>query len=186
MKHTVFCICGRSASGKDTIANEISSIIGIPKIVSYTTRPRREGESDNSHIFISQKEYETIKEMQTLCAYTQIGDYHYFTTKEQIEELLTETGSVIYVIDPNGIKTLKESMPNTNIITIFINVPREECKNRAQGRGDSMKAYHDRSIAEHRQFSEMIRSAAYDYAVPNRNLNMACDIISHIIYRESQ
>lgn len=44
----IFCIMGKSATGKDTIYKSLlqNSELGLKKIVSYTTRPIREGEEE--------------------------------------------------------------------------------------------------------------------------------------------
>lgn len=185
MKKTIFCICGRSASGKDTIANMVSEMSGIPKVVSYTTRPRRDGERENSHIFITEEEFQSLASAR-MCAYTKIGQYHYFTTRRQILQLLNERDAVIYVIDPNGIQTLSAFMPDVRIVTIYINVTLAECIRRAERRGDTKEVYRNRALAEMEQFHDMLLNTSYDYAVPNRDVNLACDIIAHIIFRESQ
>lgn len=185
MKKTIFCICGRSASGKDTIANMVSEISGIPKVVSYTTRPRRDGEREDSHIFITEEEFELFK-LGWMGAYTRIGQYHYFTTRLQMMRLLYEHDAVIYVIDPNGIQTLRASMPDVRIVTIYINVTLDECFRRAEQRGDSKEGYRKRAQEETERFYDLLLNQSYDYAVPNRDVNLACDIIAHIIFRESR
>lgn len=44
----IFCIMGKSATGKDTIYKSLlqNSELKLNRIVSYTTRPIREGEED--------------------------------------------------------------------------------------------------------------------------------------------
>ena len=44
----VFCIMGKSGSGKDTIFKEIikDNSLNLKKIVGYTTRPKRVEEND--------------------------------------------------------------------------------------------------------------------------------------------
>lgn len=185
MKKTIFCICGRSASGKDTIANTVSEISGIPKVVSYTTRPRRDGEREDSHIFITEEEFELLKLAQ-MCAYTRIGQYHYFTTRRQMVQLLHKHDAVIYVIDPDGINVLKATMPYVRIVTIYINVTIDECVRRAERRGDSKEGCRKRAQEEFGRFGDMLLMQSFDYAVPNRDVNLACDIIAHIIFRESR
>lgn len=185
MKKTIFCICGRSASGKDTIANTVSEISGIPKVVSYTTRPRRDGEREDSHIFLTEEEFESLK-LARMCAYTRIGQYHYFTTRRQMMQLLYKHDAVIYVIDPHGIQTLRASMPDVRIVTIYINVTLDECVRRAERRGDSKEGYRKRAQEELGRFGDMLLMQSFDYAVPNRDVNLASDIIAHIIFRESR
>ena len=72
----------------------------LKPVVSYTTRPIREGEVDGrEHIFISSEEFNKFDE-RDFAAYTFINGNHYFTTFSQLRECNT------YVIDPVGINSL--------------------------------------------------------------------------------
>ena len=67
MKPIVIGICGKSAAGKDSTATRLVEEykkIGIPakKVISYTTRPPREGEIDGVDYHID--DLETINEKQ--------------------------------------------------------------------------------------------------------------------------
>ena len=53
----IFCIIGKSSSGKDTVYKGLLQRreLGLRRIVPYTTRPRREGERDGEeYYFVSQ------------------------------------------------------------------------------------------------------------------------------------
>lgn len=178
---TIYCIVGQSAAGKDTIAERVSKDLCIPRVISFTTRQKRDGESDDKHIFIDENRFEKLKEAATFAAYTQIGDYHYFTTRLQIETLFENHDAILYVIDPNGIESLKKVMTDVNIVSIYINVPRETRYKRAQSRGDNMIAIHTRSVDEFPQFVTWLRRAEFDYAVKNDNIDTACHIVESII-----
>ena len=68
----IYCILGMTGTGKTTLAREVSKKLKIPIIISYTSRPMREGEQedvdyhyvDNKHFddnkddFIEMREYE--------------------------------------------------------------------------------------------------------------------------------
>lgn len=62
LKHHIFCLMGKSASGKDTIYEKLlqDELLGLHSVVPYTTRPIRSGEAD--------------------------GREYWFTTVEQFEE----------------------------------------------------------------------------------------------------
>ena len=49
-EHMLFCVLGRTSSGKDTLVNKLCEKTGAKKLISYTTRPRRDREED-THIF---------------------------------------------------------------------------------------------------------------------------------------
>lgn len=185
MKHkTIFCICGHTASGKDSITDGVSFACGIPKIVSFSTRPKREGESNDKHIFISEEAYEVFKRKNEFAACTQIGDYHYFTTKSQIEALFENHDAVLYVIDPDGIETLRQAMKDVRIVVIYINASREECRTRAIKRGDNYYDHHNRVLSEYNRFTKMLRAADFDYAVKNDNLSKSVSVVADIVETE--
>ena len=45
MSHKIFCIIGRSASGKSTITNNVANKLGMKILKSYTTRTMRKEET---------------------------------------------------------------------------------------------------------------------------------------------
>lgn len=184
MKQTIFCIMGYTASGKDSIADAVSSKCGIPKVVSFTTRPKRENEDGTKHLFISEDAFEAIKKTNDFAAYTKIGDYHYFVTRTQLNSLFFDNNAVVYVIDPEGVEMLKGNMPDANIVTIYVNVSREECSNRAKKRGDNGYQHHKRTLAEYTRFMKMLRTANFDYAVKNEDISKAEAVVESIIKTE--
>ena len=53
----IYCVMGKSSSGKDSIYNRIMQQ-GEPallRIVPYTTRPRREGETDGRNMYLQMR-----------------------------------------------------------------------------------------------------------------------------------
>lgn len=89
----MYCIMGRSASGKSTLAREAAKHFNYKVVKSYTTRPIRPGENPETtdHIFITKRD--VIQYEGHMVAKTEINGYLYFTTIEMLRE------SDIYVID---------------------------------------------------------------------------------------
>jgi guanylate kinase len=97
MKPVIIAIAGLSGAGKTYASEFLKKRCGIPSIVSYTTRPMREGETDGvEHFFVSDKEIPPKKEMM---ACTKFGEYFYWTTASQ----LPTKGKCTYVIDEKGL-----------------------------------------------------------------------------------
>ena len=71
-EHVLLCIMGRTASGKDTLANKLCERTGLRQVISYTTRARRVNEGD-THIFISDEDYNALESAGKIAAFTQIG-----------------------------------------------------------------------------------------------------------------
>lgn len=98
----LYLFCGKSASGKTTIANILEAEYGHKQVESYTTRaPRYTGE--RGHMFVTEEQFKSLGE---LAAYTFYNNHHYGTTFQQLNECS------IYVIDPPGIETLLKKMPD--------------------------------------------------------------------------
>lgn len=102
MKPVIIAIVGPSGCGKTTMAEFIKKEFGIPTIVSYTTRPMRDNETQGKeHQFVSESEMPQKEEM---LAYTQFGGYHYWASHNQV----TANGICTYVIDEKGLIMLNE------------------------------------------------------------------------------
>ena len=54
----IYCIIGKSGTGKDTVLEEIlkNQVVKINKLVPYTTRPMREGEINGKNYYFVSKE----------------------------------------------------------------------------------------------------------------------------------
>ena len=93
MGKIIALVVGESGTGKTIVCEKLGEKYGLRQVHSYTTRPRRPGETAG-HIFIDESEMPDKAEM---CAYTYYNGYHYFATSKQVDE------ADLYVIDPDGI-----------------------------------------------------------------------------------
>ena len=172
--HVLLCVMAESSAGKDTLVNKLCEITGYQQIISYTTRPRRTNEGD-THIFVTDQDYQEMFEAGQVAAYTEINGYKYWSTIDQLYLM------DIYVIDPFGVETLKQlNLPNLKIITVYINVPEEIRKQRAKSRGDDMNVYRSRSLSERQQFRDMKKNMAVDYVIPNTELSKSVSVLKWI------
>lgn len=174
-EHVLLCLMGRTASGKDTLANKLCERTGLKQIISYTTRERRVNEGD-THIFVSDEEYKALEDSNQIATFTQIGPYKYCCTVEQLYQ------NDVYVIDPIGVQHLRElNVPNLRIVTIYINTPDEIRKERALNqRRDDRLTFMKRDLDERAQFREMLRNADFDYAISNIDVAKAYSILRWI------
>ena len=137
---------GRSAVGKDTLVAALCEKYNLTRLVSYTTRPKRIGEAD-THIFISKEDFP--KYQQDIVAYTQIGEYEYFATRQQLDEC------DFYIIDPIGYNTLHNDPNLANsyrFIPIMCTLPEGARGARSAQRRDDRAVFEARSAAEDAEF----------------------------------
>lgn len=133
MENVLLCLVGESGSGKTTIADTLEKRYNLRVLKSYTTRPPRN--NDNSHIFISDEKFSCLTDV---IAYVEYNGYKYCATKEQLNN------SDIYVIDPDGLKMLKDKYKDKLIVDYYVYVSEEERKHRMRKRGDSENAINAR------------------------------------------
>lgn len=174
-EHVLLCLIGRSASGKDTLANKLCEKAGLKQIISYTTRERRENEGD-THIFITNEQYDALEQSGQIAAFTKIGQYRYCCTIDQLYS------NDVYVIDYDGINHLRKmNLPNLRLVTVFINVPDDIREERAlKMRKDDRAKWRARNLAERDQFRNMLRNADFDYAISNISFAKSSSILKWI------
>ena len=181
---TIFLIVGESSSGKDSLVNELCKNTGLKKLKSYTTRPRRKDEIEDSHIFISEDD---VKEyVNDMIAYTKIGNFEYFSTIEQLYK------SDVYIIDSIGVDYMKfitqyKNITDIRFVTIYINTPPELRKDRALNqRKDNPEVYYQRVLDEQEQFTNFKACSKFDYAIKNVDFDKAYKILDSIIAAEHE
>lgn len=129
----VICFVGRSGSGKTTIASLLEKRMGIPQIVSYTTRERRANEIDGiDYNFISRKEFNRLIIENGILEFAEYSGNLYGTPNDDYE-----SNTFIAVVEPSGVKSLKELLANRcKVLTIGFKCKRTTSFNRCSERKD--------------------------------------------------
>lgn len=160
--HTVYCVLGRTGSGKSTITKEAANKLNMKVLKSYTTRQRRENETNENcdHTFISPDEVEKYR--NDMIAYTERVGYCSFATKQQLLD------NDFYIINPTGYYELKLKTKDMNVelVTIMVNVPYNDLRQRAKKRGD-YDTWQANYIKESEEFSNFEKSHLVDYFILN-------------------
>ena len=123
MKH-IFCIMGKSASGKDTIYNLLKTdLSNLSPIVIYTTRPMRDGEiPDETYHFITMEEMDKLEQNGELIErrdYDTInGKWSYATGVDCFKE----EKDYILITTPEGYGKMRENITDKKLIPIYIEV----------------------------------------------------------------
>lgn len=166
--HKIYLIVGRTASGKDSLAHALAEKHNLKILSSYTTRPKRPSET-NEHIFIDSDQVESYRD--DIVAYTKIGDYEYFATKQQLLE------SDLYIIDPEGIESLLNNIRgkiDVECCIIYIAVDYVTRKQRALNmRKDLEVNFENRCRAEEDQFVDFECNRGWHKRIENINWNQS-------------
>ena len=156
----IILLVGGSGTGKDLVANIMHNEHTIRKIVSYTTRPIRDGEMNGrEHYFLPKISNNHYKEtVEDIFAYTLYGENEYFTTVSQINEMLTLNDEVIYIIDEAGVEHIKESGNSLNLDVVLINITRDVARRLRSGVSNERME---------RDSSRIKSKIVYDYVINN-------------------
>ena len=170
-KKTILCMVGRTSSGKDYISKRLSTILDYPLVVSHTTRPKRDNETNGvEHWFDSKEEFDNLMQNNTVIAYTKIGEYEYCALLEDIGD------NAIYIIDPKGIEYLKQNFKDQiNLKIIYIYCDEYIRRARASTRSDFKDAWEKRNKDEDAQFTEFEMNRPWDLLIDNSHANLNMD-----------
>ena len=122
----IYCIMGKSASGKDTIYKRLLEIqpVSLRSIVTYTTRLIRSEETDGvEYKFVTTDVLKKMRKqgiiIEERCYHTVHGDWYYFTADDgQIKD--DET--YLLVQTPEGFKSLRDYYGRSRVRPIYIEV----------------------------------------------------------------
>ena len=173
-----------SGAGKTTLVNKISSIKNFIISISYTTRKPRPNEKDGKHyFFIDNKKFEKLIKNDDLIEYANVFDNYYGTSKSKVLKFLKEGKQVLFDIDWQGAKQIKEKRLKFKLISFFILPPsRKELFERLRKRDVNDKTIVDSRM---RQFDkDVLHWKDYDYVVVNDKLKKCCNEIINYIDNE--
>lgn len=179
----LFVISGPSGAGKGTLRRELFK--ALPELVysvSVTTRRPRAGEVNGvDYFFISQSDFERMRDNGELLEWAEVHGNLYGTPKSFVEEKLKEGKSVVLEIDVQGALQVKRRFPEA--ILIFILPPStEELASRLRGRGTETPE--ELEIRLKNASLEIGQRELYDYAIVNDEINRASSELIDIVKRE--
>lgn len=164
MRQILITVAGRNSAGKSLIAKKVAEALGLNVVKSYATRkPRPEelekGLENCDHIFVSDEEYDKL---ENITAETEINGVRYCTTQEILDN------SDIYVIDPKGIKDLKERCGSRyKLLQFYIYADADKRAARFVARGESKAKFESREQSEGEQFCDYENNHGWDIIIYN-------------------
>lgn len=176
----LYVISGPSGVGKDTLMafvfERIPSLVGS---ISVTTRKPRPGEKDGREYFFKSKdEVEEMIRHNELIEWNEFAGNIYGTSKQFVEEKLSNGHDILFCIDVNGAANIKKVYPEAKLI--FIAPPSiDTLKMRLTSRGTESDEQIESRLAVAK--SELDRQNEFDITVINDNIETAVnEIINYI------
>ena len=148
---------GKSGSGKDTMLNKMVAE-GVTPIISYTTRPMREGEvQDKDYHFVSLNDFNKLVDEDKLSEYRgyntlvngEPDTWYYGTPRLSLEK------DYVGVVTISGVEAFIKLYGAENINVVYMQVSDKTRERRAMLRGSFDKTEWDRRVeADKKDFSE--------------------------------
>lgn len=177
-------ISSPSGAGKSTIARTLlDSDKQISLSVSVTTRPRRQSEIEGIHYhFVSQREFERLRDSDSLLEWAQVHGNYYGTPREAVETAMSEGRDMLFDIDWQGAQQLQDKM-SADVVSIFILPPTmAELQSRLHRRAEDSEEVIQTRLANSRAEIEHWRE--YDYVIVNDDLDTAFNAVQSIVRAE--
>jgi guanylate kinase len=174
-----------SGAGKSSLIKKIieTSENKLELSVSATTRLPREGETHGKdYFFISDKEFNELKNNKAFIECANVHGHKYGTLKSFVDEKLEEGIYVILDIDVQGFTQIKNATEDT--VSIFIIPPTfDELKKRLTLRGLDLDEAIKKRLENAKE--ELKQAEFFDYIILNDNFDKAVEEISSIIFIEN-
>lgn len=132
-------LVGASGAGKSNIANILNDN-GYNQVITYTTRPIRDGEQNHKNYhFISNKEFVEKINSNFFIEHDEYvvsnGDTWYYGTSK--EDILNANKNDIFVLTPRGLRAINK-FSILDIVSFYINVSEKNRLIRLANRGDNI------------------------------------------------
>jgi guanylate kinase len=179
----IFILSAPSGAGKTTLYNGLKEIYPEIKLsVSCTTRARRSGElNGRDYLFLTERQFETLKSRGQFAEWAKVHDYFYGTPKKPLDRNIQAGRDVLLDIDVQGARKIKKAYPQA--VSIFLLPPSlGELQRRLAARGTDGNDTIRRRLANAR--GEIGEIMHYDYYVVNREVTEAIQLLSSIVKAE--
>ena len=182
-KGKIFILSGPSGSGKTTLYKKLISsqkLQGkLAKVISVTTRPKREGEEHGrDYFFVSPTMFNHKRQAGHFVESQKVFDNYYGTPKKQVKTLLRAGKSVLLCIDVKGAKVVNRQL--SGVIKIFVSAPSlSVLKKRIEQRGAEDKKTIDLRIKTAKK--ELLEARHYDHIIINDRLNKAFSRLEKLV-----
>ena len=177
----LFIFSSPSGAGKTTLVKLVEKKENFFISVSHTTRKPRSNEvHGKDYYFVSDNEFKELIKKEEFLEHAKVFNNFYGTLKKPVMEKLNQGQNVLFDIDWQGAKQIKDKKIKFKIISIFVLPPSKKVLyNRLTNR--DMK---DKLIASERMkefYKDVKHWVDYDFVVINDNLEKCYQEVSEII-----
>ena len=173
-------IMGKSASGKNMVRDILVEKYGFHPIVTYTSRPMREGEvSDVTYHYISENDFLQKIESGFFAEWKKYdvnGEvWYYGTSKKDLENADENT---VIILTPDGIRNISNAGITTTVIYLYSNL--STIKKRLQVRKDKNDKAEERIKRDLKDFKNA--EVLADRIIYNNFDNNINDVVDNVLF----
>ena len=165
----VIVVTGPSGVGKTEISKSLlkSDDLNLQRVVTCTTRAKREGEIDGKdYFFLTRKEFLKNIKSKKMFEYAEVYGNFYGSRKKDVLNIIESGKNVLFTVDVRGALSLKRIDSACKVI--FIGAENtEELKNRLLGRGTDSSSIIKKRVNS--AIEELKMASKFDYVVINYN-----------------
>lgn len=175
-------ISSPSGAGKSTLCKMIVQNDPLIRLsISATTRKKRPQEIAGQHYhFVNREKFLQMKNNQEFLESAEVFDNFYGTPKKNVDDALNNGHCVLFDIDWQGARQIKQNFSADQIVSIFILPPSiQELERRLRARAQDPEEIVQERMREAR--NEISHYEEYDFMVINDDLNGSYQKIRSII-----
>ena len=173
-----------SGAGKTTLTKLLAENDNYLKSISHTTRKPRANEiNSRDYYFVNEVEFKSLIKKHEFLEHAKVFNHLYGTSKSYVFKSLDKGKNVIFDIDWQGTKQIKEKKLKYKLITFFILPPSKKVLFQRLSNRDMQ----DKLIVDERmkQFNkDILHWSDYDYVVINDNLEKCFIEVNNLIKSE--
>ena len=175
-------ILGKTCSGKSTIARKLCEKYNYNKILTYTTRPKREHEKDGvDYHFIDDETFSRFRDLGKFSeykSYNVVGGYTWWYGS--MLGGLDDDKDYLIILTPQGLRDVQSELDDFASIYIYTN--RDTMKQRLIKRGDDVNEASRRMIRDNEDFNGVeneVNRIVYNNS--DDNIDDVVDRVHHVI-----
>ena len=175
-----------SGAGKTTLVKKISKYKNFVVSISHTTRtPRPSEKNGKDYFFISKNNFKKLIKKNEFLEHAKVFDNYYGSSKNLIIEKLKKGKNIIFDIDWQGTRQIRNKKLNYKLLTIFILPPsKKELQKRLIKREKKNLKTVKKRMKEFKK--DLSKWKEYDFVVINDNLQICLKKIMNAIKSKNQ
>ena len=180
-KGGMYILSSPSGAGKTTLVKKISKNKNFFTSISHTTRtPRPNEKNSKDYYFISKKKFKKLIKKGEFLEYAKVFDNYYGSSKDLVIKKLKLGKNIIFDIDWQGTRQIRNKKLNYKLLTIFILPPsKKELLNRLIKREKKNMKTVKKRMKEFKK--DLSKWKEYDFVVINDKLKICYDKIMFAI-----